>query len=247
MGARKAIGDVVVSLGEGIKPDETQPPVAPVKTPGWVAFLTILGAIVLMTLGALVLSAGRDMLEDPQRPTTSVQPTKVVKKVVKKPGKKLSKKAARKAGNKRGAPQIIRREVTIERASQDSGLSEAVALAILATGAALLLGGGFAARLTSIKLPGVEMATVAAYNAGTADGVATTAKAATVAKQEGKEDVLTDEEKLVEAANLILRKRIQEGGMAGAAIAAATATVGPGDGRKLREAAEEAVQEVSDS
>jgi hypothetical protein len=247
VGARKILGDAVVSLGEGIKPDESKPPVAPVKTPPWVVFLTIVGAVALLVLGALVLSAGRHIWENPDPPATSAKPTKFITKVVKKPGKKLSRKARRRTGRARGKAQIVRREVTVERASEGGGRSETVALATLATGAALLLAGGFAARLTSIKLPGVEMATVAAYNAGAVDGVVAAAKTATVAKETGKDDVLADEGKLVEAANLALRARIEEGGMAGGAVAAATTpATGVGDGQKLREAAEAAVQEVSE-
>ena len=210
MSARQSIGNAFTGLGEKIKPDESPgSPVIPAKTPGWIVFLTFVGAAVLLTIGVLVLATGKDIWENPDPPETSLAPTKTVSKVVKKPGKKLGKKAAKKTGRTRGKAQIISREVTVERASQDGGRSETVAMATLATGAALLLAGGFAARLTKIKLPGVEMDAAAAYSAGAADGTATTAKVAKVAKETGKEDVLEDEGKLAEAGTMALRTRIE--------------------------------------
>jgi hypothetical protein len=244
MGARKAIGDAMVSLGEGIKPAEAESPLPPAKTPAWLVFLTFLGAIALLVVGTLVLVAGRDMWENPEPPTTSAQPTKVEKKVVKKPVKKGGKKQGR------GRPFVISRQVTIERASQDGGRSETVGLAILATGAALLLGGGFAARLTSIKLPGVEMsaAALSGFGAGVKAATETSAEVVAEAQKSGKQDVLEDKDKLAEATSLAMqqgRQGVLNELLAAMAASAAPATA-PDAQQEKEQAVAEAVRKVSD-
>jgi hypothetical protein len=71
--------------------------------------------------------------------------------------------------------------------------NETLALALLATGAALLLAGAFAARITSIKLPGgAELAIAALQQSATVAGAALGA----AAEKEGKTEVLKDPEKL---------------------------------------------------
>jgi hypothetical protein len=254
MGVRESIGKAVVGAGEKIKPGEKPPdPGAPTETPGWVIFLTFVGAAVLLTMGVLVFATGKDLWENPDPPKTSVAPTKVVLKVAKKPGAKLGKKARKKTGKTRGKAQVIRREVTVEHASEGGGRSEAVALAALATGAALLLAGGFAARLTNIELPGVKVSTASAYNAGvkvgTEVGSVAGAQVAVAANESGNTALLEDKTKVVKAAKLTLNTGVDEGTMAAAAAAAIATEANPPlegiDDQKIQEAAQEAVRTVS--
>jgi hypothetical protein len=200
--------------------------------------LTCVGAAVLMIVGMLVLIAGWDMWQHPGHPQVS-HPTKVTFEVVKTPVKVVKKNNA--THRKLSA---VKRVKTVERLGQGGGRSETVALATLATGAALLLAGGFAARMTKIKLPGVEMdaETLSAYSAVAG------AQVADVAKEEGKQDILEDKAKLAEAAKITLLSGLE--GETQAAVAAAMGeplrTVETIDEQKLQTAAEAAVQEVSE-
>jgi len=221
----------------------------PIKPPFWVVALTWVGAIVLLVTGVLVLAAGRDTWNHPGSPQVS-HPTKATIEVVKAPVK-----VVKKHGATHRKLSTTKRVKTVERASSSSGRSETLALATLATGAALLLAGGFAARLTSIKLPGVEMnaAAISGYQAGVKAGSVAGARVAVAAKESGNEDVLEDKEKLVEATDITLRTGLSEAHTNAAIVAALAAmmsvdptTVTTADDQKLQDAAEAAVQKVSD-
>ncbi|HEX6687265.1 MAG TPA: hypothetical protein VF085_01215 [Solirubrobacterales bacterium] len=246
MTVRETAGRKVEAAGEKIAGTAPPLPAKAAKAPWWVVLLTFIGAAALIWVGVLVLREGHDMWVNPDPPEVSSAPTKVTSKVVKKP--------AQKGGNrKRKKPrsQIVARSTTKEWASQDGGRSEALALATLATGAALLLAGGFAARLTSIKLPGgVELVAAAAYNAGVEAGTVSTAQAAKVAKEGGKEDVLGDEKKLAEAGRKTLRIHFGSEAVTVADAIEATAPGGgrlhPLEGEGLQQAAVAAVDDVAE-
>ena len=196
------------------------------KTPKWVIVLTFIGAAVLLIVGVLVLLAGREMWQHPGSPQVS-HPTKATLEVVKMPVK-----VVKKHGQTHRRLGTVKRVKTVERLGQGGGRSEAVAMATLATGAALLLAGGFAARLTRIKLPGVEMDATAAFEAGSVAG----AEVAKAAEAKGTSDVLQDKAKLVEAASIT-------GAAMGVKPAPPLESI---DDEKLQAAAEAAVQRVSD-
>ena len=231
------------------KPAGPAAPSSSEETPGWIVLLTFVGAAVLLTAGILVLLAGWHTWEHPGSPQVG-HPTKATFEVVRKPVK-----VVRRHGEMHRKFSAVKRVKTVERASQSGGRSETVALATLATGAALLLAGGFAARLTSLELPGVKMSTKSAYNAGvkagTEVGSVAGARVATVAKESGNTDILEDKEKLARATKITLREGVEEGTMTAAAVAAMAAETAPPleaiDDQKLQEAAEAAVKEVSDT
>lgn len=233
---------------------KTKPPAPPLpgtseETPGWIVLLTFVGAAVLMTAGVLVLLAGWNSWEHPGGPQVG-HPTKATFEVVKKPVK-----VVRRHGETHRRFSAVKRVKTVERASQSGGRSETVALATLATGAALLLAGGFAARLTNIELPGVKISATSAYNAGvkvgTEVGSVAGAQVAAAAKESGNTDILEDKAKLARATEITLREGVEEGTLAAAAVAAMAAETTPPlesiDDQKLQEAAEAAVREVSDT
>lgn len=233
----EALGKRVAS-GESSSPD----PVREEKIPGWVIALTCIGAVVLLIVGVLVLVAGRDMWQHPGKPQVS-HPIKATLEVVKAPVKVVKKNGAthRKLST-------IKRVKTVERLGRVGERSETVTLAILATGAALLLAGGFAARLTKLKLPGVEM------SAQTLSALREKAKRHVTdnAKKKGKQDILQDNEKLDEAVDLTVLAGLE--GKTRTAAAAAMGAIPPPQAaealslneEKLQKAAEVAVQTVSE-
>jgi hypothetical protein len=244
MGIRKSLSARLANLAQRVAPKKpASQQVVSEDTPGWVVALTLLGATALLVVGLLVLIAGRDTWNHPG-PLQVSHPTKATFEVVKGPVKVVKRR-----GETHRKFSAVKRKKTVERASQGSGRSETVALATLATGAALLLAGGFAARLTSLKLPGVEMTARAAYNAGARDSAASTAKVLAAAKESGVEDMLENEEKLTEAVNLTMRTGIEAGSIAGPAVFAPSvmAQMETVNAEALREAAEEAVQKVADT
>lgn len=240
MSIRSSLSKSLAKLSKRVAPEESPglPPVATKKTPGWMIVLTFIGATVLMIVGTLVLIAGWNTWQHPGHPQVS-HPTKATFEVVKTPVKVIKKSGA--THRKLSAVKRVR---TVERLGQNGGRSETVALATLATGAALLLAGGFAARLTKIKFPGVEMdaETLSAYSAVAG------AQVADAAKEEGKQDILEDKAKFAEAAKITLLSGLEGGTQA--AIAAAMgeplATVETIDEQKLQTAAQAAVQKVSE-
>jgi hypothetical protein len=182
------IGTWLTKLGEAINGEKPEKPVpsSPLrKTEPWVIVVTTVGAIVLLILGALTLKEGKEMWTDADSPVVVNPPTKELSKVIKKRTK-----------NDVGKPRttIVRR--TAERKSQDGGRSTELAIAILATGAGLLLAGGLAARLSKLKLPGVELE--AAYQAGAERGLEEAVKAGAKvnakAQEKGKQEILGNEE-----------------------------------------------------
>lgn len=250
MGVRTSLSNSLSELAKRVAPGKpaSSPPVGEKKAPGWVIGLTFIGAIVLMVMGVLVLTAGWHTWEHPNRPQVT-HPVKATYEVEKKPVKVVKKK-----GETRRKFRIVKRVKTVERTSQAGGRSETLALAILATGAALLLAGGFAARLTRLKLPGVELeAALSAYGAGVEAGSVVGAHVFKAAQDSDTTDVLEDNAKLAEATTITVATGFDVGSRA--AVAAATAammgvepvlTLEAIDDEKLQKAASAAVQTVSE-
>jgi hypothetical protein len=241
MSVRESLSKSLTGLGKRVAPQQpaSLPAVAEKKTPGWIIVLTFIGATVLLIVGVLVLIAGREMWQHPGNPQVS-HPTKATFEVVKAPVKIVKAN-----GTTRRKLSAVKRVKTVERLGQGGGRSETVALATLATGAALLLAGAFAARLTKIKLPGVEMD---AETLSTVSAVAG-AQVADAAKEEGREDVLKDKAKFAEATKITLLAGLE--GQTRTAVAVAMGeepllAVEMIDEEKMQKAAEVAVQKVSD-
>ena len=250
LSVRASLSNRLSRLARQVEPDKPADaaPAGEKKLPPWAIVLTVIGAIVLLIVGALILVAGRDMWQHPGPPQVS-HPTKATYEVVKTPVKVVKRN-----GEVRRRLSASKRVRTVERMGQVSGRSDTVALAILATGAALLLAGGFAARLTRLKLPGVEVdAALSAFGSGVEVGSVAGAQVAKAAQDKKAPDVLEDKAKLAEAATITVASGFE--GVRSAAITAARAsamgveqivTLEAIDDEKLQKAAEAAVQTVSD-
>ncbi len=204
----KSLGKLFQKWGNALNPaDPPKPPAQtiPAPAPGWVKALTWIGAIVLMVGGVLVLVGGRDLWINAKPAMVADPPTKKTTHTV---------KTAPKRSGKSRKPASYTHDTTTERAVEDSSRSESLAIAILATGAGLLLAGGFAARITSVKLPGVEVGVAAGYQAGVQQGVqqgaAGTAKIASIAHDIGRDDLLGDPTTLAEVSKETLARTEEE-------------------------------------
>ncbi|MDQ3724476.1 MAG: hypothetical protein M3335_01065 [Actinomycetota bacterium] len=218
-----ALKGLAKKLGGESPPKPTPPaPAIPLATPLWVKLMTILGAIVLAVAGFLVLGEGLDLWREGKPPQVSERPSEVTFTV---PGEESP--AASTTGNQgtsgstgvgepdgtaeppvptsAATPAKSAEQITAKWPTSSAARSETLTLALLATGAGLLLAGAFASRVTSIKLPGgTELLVAAAFGAGKEEGgkegvekaSSTTAAVASQAQKENKSEVLENPEKL---------------------------------------------------
>lgn len=180
-------------------------PSDPAPTPKWVIVMTVAGAVLLSVIGLLVLLAGYGLWKDDAPPQVADRPSEISWTVPSQEGAETEpapadgKEAApadQKEAEKQEASEKAEAshdQITAKWPTGPSPRNEALALALLGTGAALLLAGAFAARITSIKLPGGAEFAIAALQQRKA--IAAAALGAE-AEKTGRTEILKDSEML---------------------------------------------------
>jgi hypothetical protein len=177
--------------------DEKPPPSKPkelVPTPFWIKVMTWVGAVVLVVMGFLVLREGLSLWKDGAPPPVAERASEIT---LTKPAEEAPAANQADAPKEKAAPN---EQITGKWPTSPSVRSETLSLALLGTGAALLLAGAFAARVTSIKLPGgAEMSMGAVYGSAIA-------ALSSQAQKEGKPELAEDSEKLLRGAEMLIAR-----------------------------------------